>query len=93
MKQVYPFHIFGYENGSESLLRLSEVTLECDEQVARMLSAFFDHVAKEMKAHPASFGHEHFSDWLKSRHDSLVISSDLIITRPRSEPHKPTKAR
>ena len=63
---------FGYEVDSDKLLKLNEVTLQCDSEELRSLAKFFEECADEMDA-CEHWEHEHFPNELGSVDQPSVI--------------------
>lgn len=68
--------IYGYENEDSDLVSLEEMSLQVTIEELRELSNFIINTINIMEANGESFGHEHFSDFIKSRK-----SPDIIITK------------
>jgi hypothetical protein len=64
--------VFGYEVDSEKLLKLNEVTLQCDSEELRSLAKFFEKCADEMDA-CEDWEHEHFANELEPVDQPSVI--------------------
>lgn len=60
--------LYGYEEGSETEqpTPLEEVAVVADAATLRQLAKFLLHVANQIDAHGARFGHEHFEDFDRS---------------------------
>ncbi|PHP91306.1 hypothetical protein CBF17_023990 [Pantoea agglomerans] len=68
--------IYGYENEGSELVSLHEMTLQISIEELKELSGFILNTICIMEKYGESFGHEHFSDFLKHR-----VSPDIIITK------------
>jgi hypothetical protein len=72
--------LYGYpkDQDLDSPLNMGEVTIVADSQTLRQLASYLNHAAKQMEEHRDSFGHEHYSDFVKDR---VVGSPEIVVNR------------
>ncbi|CAO95696.1 hypothetical protein [Erwinia tasmaniensis] len=68
--------IYGYENEDSDLVSLQEISLQVTIDELKKLSSFIDNAINMMEKYGDEFGHEHFSDFIKSKK-----YPDIIITK------------
>jgi len=68
--------IYGSENEDSELISLQEISLQVTIDELKELSTFIDNTINMMEKYGDKFGHEHFSDFIKSKK-----YPDIIITK------------
>ncbi|WP_338560830.1 hypothetical protein [Erwinia sp. E_sp_B04_7] len=68
--------IYGYENEDSELVSLQEMSLQVTIDELKELSSFIDNTINMMEKNGDKFGHEHFTNFMKSKQ-----YPDIIITK------------
>ena len=75
--------IFGYAEGDDMLLTLSEASFQATADELRRLGEFLQETADTIDRAGAAFGHEHFRDFCRRRGiDSVEGEADVIAAGP-----------
>jgi len=68
--------VYGYENNSDNLLELNEVTLKCSIDELDLIIEFLNVVKKEHQLYATELCHSHFQDWYKEWKSEMT---DIIV--------------
>ena len=70
-------NVYGYASDNDDIISLNEITLQASVDELNKLVDFLKNTIDSMEKHKENFGHEHFSDFLKS---SSEIDVEIIIS-------------